>query len=293
LRSRRRTRLVRVFGPVVGAQTLLVPPRESDQLQRRAVGSEFVGDNDVRREALPLQQSPEQLHRGGLVAPRLDHDIEHFAFAVDRPPHVHAPACDRDDHLIEVPLIVRCRSPAPEVARDSRSKLQHPSTDGLVTDLQPALRRQILDITVAQGEAQVEPHRVPGSHRAESGGERTKSAASLNLIRFAATGALTCQSLMAPEMNWKQQVLTCWLKHQKTLPERYRMSLPTKSVERQVWTKNERSRRYALPEPHVNALEGIPVDAVDESVVGPLRKSGSGLEDAAQSRSSGSGRHAL
>src|SRR6266849_2814540 len=74
--------------------------------------------------------------------------------------HVHAPACDRDDHLIEVPLIVRCRSPAPEVARDSRSKLQHPSTDGLVTDLQPALRQQILDITEAQGEAQVEPDRV-------------------------------------------------------------------------------------------------------------------------------------
>src|SRR5947208_6578878 len=95
------------------------------------------------------------------LAPRLDHDVEHFAFAVDRPPHVHAPACDRDDHLIEVPLIVRCRSPAPEIARDSRSKLQHPSTDGLVTYLQPALRQQILDITVAQGEAQVEPDRVP------------------------------------------------------------------------------------------------------------------------------------
>ena len=43
---------------------------------------------------------------------------------------------------------------------------------------------------------------------------------------------------MAPEMNWKQQVLTCWLKHQKTLPERYRVWLPTKSVERQVWTEN-------------------------------------------------------
>src|SRR6266702_7710916 len=128
---------MRVFGPVVGAQTLLVPPGEPDHLQRRAVGSEFVSDNDGRREALPLQQLSEQLHRGGLVAPRLDHDVEHFAFAVDRPPHVHAPACDRDDHLIEVPLTVWRRSPAPEVGRDSRSKLQHPSTDGLVTDLQP------------------------------------------------------------------------------------------------------------------------------------------------------------
>jgi hypothetical protein len=78
--------------------------------------------------------------------------------------------------------------------------------------------------------------------------------------------------VMAPEMNWKQQVLTCWLKHQKTLPERYRLSLPTKSVERHVWTKTSWSRRYALPEPHVNALEGIPVDAVYESVVGTNAK---------------------
>jgi hypothetical protein len=32
-------RLVRILCPVVCTQTLIVPPRESDQLQRRAVGS--------------------------------------------------------------------------------------------------------------------------------------------------------------------------------------------------------------------------------------------------------------
>jgi hypothetical protein len=94
-------------------------------------------------------------------ASRLDHDVEHFAFAVDRPPHIHAPAYDRDDHLIDVPFTVWCRSPAPKVARYSQSKLQHPSPDSLVSDVQIALRQQILDITIAQGEAQVEPDRVP------------------------------------------------------------------------------------------------------------------------------------
>jgi hypothetical protein len=52
----------------------------------------------------------------------------------------------------------RSRRPRPD-------ELQHgsceASADGLVTDLQPAFRQQILDITVAQGEAQVEPDRVP------------------------------------------------------------------------------------------------------------------------------------
>src|SRR5260221_822267 len=53
------------------------------------------------------------------------------------------------------------RTHAPEVPRDNRPEFQHPSPDGLVADRQLALRQQILDIAVAQGEAQVEPNRVP------------------------------------------------------------------------------------------------------------------------------------
>src|SRR5665213_2359282 len=60
-----------------------------------------------------------------------------------------------------MPLIMRYRSPAPEVSRDSRPEFQQPSPDGLVADLQPALCQQILDIAVAQGEAPVQPNRVP------------------------------------------------------------------------------------------------------------------------------------
>jgi hypothetical protein len=60
-----------------------------------------------------------------------------------------------------MPLIMRYRSPAPEVSRDNQPDFQNPSADGLVADLQPALRQQIFDIAVAQGEAQVEPNRVP------------------------------------------------------------------------------------------------------------------------------------
>src|SRR5450755_483651 len=60
-----------------------------------------------------------------------------------------------------MPLLMRYRSPAPEVSRDSRPEFQQPSPDGLVADLQPALCQQILEIAVAQGEAQVQPNRVP------------------------------------------------------------------------------------------------------------------------------------
>jgi hypothetical protein len=140
---------------------LVVLAGESNKRQSRAVGSQLVSNNDGRREALPLQQFPEQLKRGRLVPPRLDQHIEDLAFAVDRPPHVHAAPCDRDHHLIEMPPIMRHRPSAPEVLRDRRPEFQYPSSDGLVADVKPALRQQVLDIAIAQCEAKVEPNRVP------------------------------------------------------------------------------------------------------------------------------------
>jgi hypothetical protein len=58
-------RLVSVFGPVVGTQTLVAAARESYKRQRRAVGSKLVNNNDGPREA-PRQQSPKQLERAAL-----------------------------------------------------------------------------------------------------------------------------------------------------------------------------------------------------------------------------------
>src|SRR5258708_40282665 len=74
-----------------------------------------------------------------------------------------------------MPLTVRYRAHAPKVPPNSRPELQHPSPDRLVADLQPALRQQIFNIAVAQGEAQVEPNRVPDHIRWEAvagGGNR-------------------------------------------------------------------------------------------------------------------------
>jgi hypothetical protein len=87
----------------------------------------------------------------------VDKHIEHFAFTVDRSPHVHVhvhvPSCIRDHHLIEMPSIMRYRPRTSEVSRDNRTEFEYPSPDGLVADLKPALRQQILDIAIAQCEA--------------------------------------------------------------------------------------------------------------------------------------------
>ena len=48
----------------------------------------------------------------------------------------------------------------PEVAGDLRSKPRHPHSDGFVAHGDPALGQEVLDITQAQGEARIQPHRM-------------------------------------------------------------------------------------------------------------------------------------
>ena len=50
---------------------------------------------------------------------------------------------------------------------EQRPELQHPAPDRFVGDVQSALGEQILDIAEAEGEAKVQPHRMPDDVRRE------------------------------------------------------------------------------------------------------------------------------
>jgi hypothetical protein len=72
-------RLMRILRSIVGTQSLLVQSREANFAKRRSVGSEFVGDDYRRNEALTPKQFPQQPQRRGLVALGLDQDFENLA----------------------------------------------------------------------------------------------------------------------------------------------------------------------------------------------------------------------
>ena len=46
-------------------------------------------------------------------------------------------------------------------------ELQHPTPDRFVGDVHPALGQQILDVAEAEGEAKVQPYRMPDDFRRE------------------------------------------------------------------------------------------------------------------------------
>ena len=74
---------MRVFGPVVFAQSLLMQAVQSQTPERGGVRSQFVGDQQFRHEALFRKQLAHQPQRRPTVAPTLNERIKDLAFVVD------------------------------------------------------------------------------------------------------------------------------------------------------------------------------------------------------------------
>src|SRR5262245_15030334 len=72
---------------------------------RRLIASELIGDQHPRRRALPLEEFAEEPLGGLSVATALAEDVEDVAVLVDGPPQILTTAVDRQEHLVEVPLV--------------------------------------------------------------------------------------------------------------------------------------------------------------------------------------------
>ena len=78
--------------------------------ERRAVGAQLVGYQQLGREALLLEKLAHQPQRSPAVAPALDQHVEDLALMVDGTPQVHPLAGDADHHLIQMPSVARPRT---------------------------------------------------------------------------------------------------------------------------------------------------------------------------------------
>src|SRR4051795_1991773 len=103
-----------------------------------------------------------------LVAPALDHDIEHDAVLVDGAPEIMRLAGDLEDDFIHVPFVAGPGQPPPDDVGELLAELQTPLPDRLVADLDAAAGQHLLDHPKAQREAIVQPDRVADQLRREA-----------------------------------------------------------------------------------------------------------------------------
>ena len=130
-------------------------PRPS---QGCTTGTESVRHDRLGKMSLLLERHTHRLESRRPVPPRLHEDVEHLVPVVDGMPELAALARDPDEDLVEMPAR---RWPWPALADPGGTEpteRQHPAADGLVGDMGFALGQQVLDISVARGETEIQPH---------------------------------------------------------------------------------------------------------------------------------------
>jgi hypothetical protein len=139
----------------------VVASRQSDFGLCRAVRPQLIGHQCLGREALFFKQLPQQFHRCGFIAPSLHEQVENLAFVVNRAPELELPTRNRHCHLIEMPPRGWPRASTPKFSGEQGPELQYPSSHRFVRDIQTALREQIFDVAIADGETHIKPNGVP------------------------------------------------------------------------------------------------------------------------------------
>ena len=141
--------LVRVLGPIVLPESLLMVARQPDVPEGSAVRAQLIGYHRLWREALFSQQLAHQLDGRTPVSLALNQYVEDFAFVIDGPPEIHPLTGDPNDHLVEVPAIARPRTALPKPSCNDRSEFYHPAANRFVRNVEPSLGKEFLDVAVA------------------------------------------------------------------------------------------------------------------------------------------------
>ncbi|EIM24367.1 hypothetical protein MicloDRAFT_00070200 [Microvirga lotononidis] len=124
------------------------------------IAREFVSDHHARCDALLLEQLAQQPLGCFCIAAALDQNIEHNPILVDRSPEPVLSACDADHHLVEVPLVTRCRKTAVDLIGKTLAELQRPLPHRLMADQDAAGSQHLLDHPRAKGKSKIQPDGV-------------------------------------------------------------------------------------------------------------------------------------
>jgi hypothetical protein len=90
----------------------------------------------------------------------LDQHIENLALGVGGAPQINHPPINIQIDFVKMPSRVRLRTALAQPPSDHRPEVVHPAAHGLVRDRNPALSEQILDVTKAEREPEIDPDRL-------------------------------------------------------------------------------------------------------------------------------------
>src|SRR5208283_388132 len=121
----------------------------------------------IRNDGVFPQKLAHQFQRGVLVALGLDQHIQNLALGVDGAPQVNHAPIDFQINLVKMPDRMRFGTALAQLRCNDRPEMIYPASDCFVRNCNPALGEQILDVTKAKREPEIEPDRLVNDLRRE------------------------------------------------------------------------------------------------------------------------------
>jgi hypothetical protein len=159
---------VRAFGAIVQSMTHFMKVTEAQVTECSAVGLQLVRHDLCRTYTLFPRQFPHKSKGGPLVPALLDQDVKDLALTINSAPQIHLLASNIHKDFVQVPDVERGIAAPADPASIGSSEFQNPQTNRFVTDIDTALDEQVLYISVAHGEAEVEPYGLPDNVRVKA-----------------------------------------------------------------------------------------------------------------------------
>jgi hypothetical protein len=103
---------------------------------------------------------PNRITEKPVIPSALHQDIEHVSLLIHRAPQIVAFTIDRQEDLVQVPLITWPGTPATELIRILLPELATPLPDGFVRHNDPTNEQEFFHITMAKREAKIQPDSV-------------------------------------------------------------------------------------------------------------------------------------
>jgi hypothetical protein len=151
---------VGILGAVIQIPVLSMLDAGQDLAHGGTVASQLIRDDHSWDLPQALEQFAEELLGCGLVPTALHQDIEHLAILIHGPPQIMPWPLHRQKHLIQMPPIPRAGVLAAELMGIGLPELWAPIAHGFIGQDDAPFSHQLLDIAIAQAEAEVQPDAV-------------------------------------------------------------------------------------------------------------------------------------
>jgi hypothetical protein len=117
-----------------------------------------ISDELSRHVPTPFEHPLEELPGGCLMAATPHEHSETIPALIHRSPQIMPLAVDREEDVVQVPLVARLATSAPQLIAVRLTKLPRPLADRLIRNEDPTGTQQLFDIAIAEAEAKLQPH---------------------------------------------------------------------------------------------------------------------------------------